>query len=620
TYCTTDLAAAIRARNLLYIREQRNAFKEAVEAKTGQWKFWYGPTGGQQHTTTAALAWAIIVDSALLTDQLVQDMKETAASKGCACAPEGWLDYYSPNPSVEARQAFKQYVECRWPIHVFALDPVTEEQNLADTFSSRREMQLAMSLAFVKGQISASNVMRYARRIEFDFATIDLNGTAVGFSHGEDTFGWRFYPRFQSPDIDSNIKVFTQDLLIGGPSKDELLRQRRLEPGIRECSAVVIMPSFVPYATLNVSSNWFSLTDPKCKELDSRQAMKLSSRVKAIENCGPNVVDADCYRDGDLERLLQKAKQLEARLPLQSTQVQVPYEDTLGGFAMFNTGVTDLAPELEGWYGSPSINPKAPTTLFLVGNHFSVHQTRIIAGGQDVGTGELLSRQVMKAVIPADPIVLGTDQKFVDIQLATPYGVTQHLLVPVCIPPDTTDGTTVAVKGTAWKVATFQVAFTYNGRGITAPPAGQTASATGPTTSQPDFNFSPPSLLLLPGDVDPAKYPTVTVKLTFDKQFGVDPISLPANFDATQKAYVIPGATLRDQLFIAFEPKFGPETTNPPVNLVIAAAGLTFNPGPNAGIAIQRKAGNPLTIQWVKAASAQGGGNQGAGNQGAASK
>ena len=30
-------------------------------------------------------------------------------------------------------------------------------------------------------------------------------------------------------------------------------------------------------------------------------------------------------------------EQLEARLPLQSTMVQIPYENTLGGFAMFNT-------------------------------------------------------------------------------------------------------------------------------------------------------------------------------------------------------------------------------------------------------------------------------------------
>ncbi len=90
--------------------------------------------------------------------------------------------------------------------------------------------------------------------------------------------------------------------------------------------------------------------------------------------------------------------------------VQVPYENTLGGFAMFNTGVTDLAPELLGWYGAPAINLDGSTTIFLIGNHFSVHQTRVIAGGQEIAANsELLSRQVMKVTIPANAISIVED-------------------------------------------------------------------------------------------------------------------------------------------------------------------------------------------------------------------
>ena len=58
-------------------------------------------------------------------------------------------------------------------------------------------------------------------------------------------------------------------------NRNALLRERRLEPGIRECVAIVIMPSFVPYADLNVTSNWFSLTDPKRKVMDTEFAMRL---------------------------------------------------------------------------------------------------------------------------------------------------------------------------------------------------------------------------------------------------------------------------------------------------------------------------------------------------------
>ncbi|HEX5270912.1 MAG TPA: hypothetical protein VFW33_10510, partial [Gemmataceae bacterium] len=574
-FCTPQLVSAVRGRQVEQLKLMRDYFRAAVVARTASEQ--------AKHSTTAALAWAVVVESALLTDQLAQDMREAATARGCACAPEGWLPYYLPNPPPEARQAFAEYVRCRWPIHVFALDPAAQQQNIADAFSGRREMQLALSLAFVSGNLSASNMMRYARRIEYDFATIDVNGTAIGFSHGDDTFGWRFYPRFQTPDIQSNATVFVRDLLIGGPSKDAFLRQRRLEPGMRECVAVVIMPSFVPYATLNVSSNWFNLTNPKCKELDSAQAMRLSGRVKAIQNCAGRVGDADCYRDGDFVRLLEKARQLETRLPLQSAQVQVPYENTLGGFAMFNTGVTDLAPELTGWYGSPSINPAASTTLFLVGNHFSVHQTRVIAGGQFVASTEMLSRQVMKAVIPPNPILVGDAcQKFVDVHLATPYGVTQHLLIPVCAAAG-------AAGGAAWGNDTFEVAFSYCALGI-VPPKDATS---------PGFRPSP-LLLKKPADV-PDQYDTVDLTFTFDRA-GAGPVTIAGN-KLNGTAYQIPGDQLTAALFKQYGTTFGPQATNPPCTLT-GVAKLTFKAGQDV-LAGDRKS-VPLTIKWVNGATCCG--------------
>ncbi len=304
------------------------------------------------------------------------------------------------------REAFNEYVRCRWPLHVFALDPELDQENVADSYSSRREMQLAMSLAFVSGKLSANNMFRYARRLEMDMETIALNNTMVGFSHGTETFGWRFYPRYQTPDTPSNLHACLQDLLCGGPNRKQLLRQRQLEPGIRECVAIVLMPSFVPYADLDASSNWFALDNPRRKLMNSQRAIRLGEELKCIRNCSQTVCDAQCTREGDLERLVRRSEQLEARLPLQSMSVQVPYENTLGGFAMFSTGVTDLAPELLGWYGAPAINLDAPTTIFLIGNHFSVHQTRVVVGGQEITSAEMLSRQVMKVTVPAGAIAL----------------------------------------------------------------------------------------------------------------------------------------------------------------------------------------------------------------------
>ena len=454
TYCTPEMAQLVHGRQVDQLRQQRELFREQVYSRIaaiypqqqyqGEEKpqIVFGPYQ-IKHSTTAALAWAILVESAMLNDQLVQDMKETSSLKGCSlCA--NWQPYYLPAPPPEARQAFKEYVRCRWPIHVFALDPKNEEQNIADSFTRRRETQLALSLAFVTGNISASSFTRYARRLESEYDTVALNRTAIGFSHGEETFGWRFYPRFQTPDIESNLVVLIRDLLIGGPSRKAELRKRKLEPGIRECVAIVVMPSFVPYLTCDVTSNWFDLTNPKHKHMDSSDAMRLSRSVKQILTCATEVTDACQYRDGDLMRLRRKAEQLEARLPLQTMPVQVPYENTLGGFQMFNSGVTDLAPELLGWYGASGIARKSPTSLFLVGNHFNVKQTNVIAGGTLVvpGTQKLLSRQVISVTIPGNVQTFrdAHGNELVDVHLATPYGVTAHLLIPVVDAPATGSG------------------------------------------------------------------------------------------------------------------------------------------------------------------------------------
>ena len=560
-------------------------------------------------TTLEALAWAIIVESALLEYQLEHDMKESAGLKGCQLIdlPPEQRDFYLPEPSREAREAFKRYVECRWPIHVFALDPAAWQQNLASTFSMRREMQLALSLAFVNGRISANNMMQYARRIEFDFSTVDLNGTAVGFSHGNETFGWRFYPRFQTPDVDNNLTVFFRDQLWGGPNKNVFLHQRRLEPGIRECYAVVIMPSFVPYADLNVSTNWFSLINPQRKELTTQYAVRLSNQVKAIENYAPCVVDRESYRDGEWDRMKEKAKQLETRLPLQSAKVQVPYENTLGGFAMFNTGVTDLAPELIGWYGCSSVNPNAATTVFLVGNHFSVHSTVVIAGGQPVAPAaqQLLSRQVVQVTIPQNPLLVGdAAEKFVDVQIATPYGVTQHLLIPAVVPPKADDtplpstqpaGT--AVQSIAWNPATFTIAFSYSGTGIVSPAGG--------TTPPLPPNSRPASVLIQQGDVDGTKYDVVDVTLKFDKKYGVNPptnsVVVPSvAYDPKQNGYPIAAETLAAPIVSAFSRYFGPEDTNPPSALSTTTK-LTFRSSSGTQDPLNKTTSNGLQIQSIKA-------------------
>jgi hypothetical protein len=449
-------------------------------------------------TAAAVFAWGILVESALLEERLASDMREAGVA---ACG----LPLVGPDPAPEARAAFADYVRRRWPVRVFALDPAIDEQTVEDAFARRRELQIATAAAFATGRLNAQALQRYTRRMETDMSVVALNRTAVGFAHGADTFGWRFHPRVQTPPTRGQLAALGETLC--GPSSDADLMQRALEPGIRECVAIVVMPSFVPRLTFDVQTRWFSLAHPAATEPGMRHTLKLSRSLKAIEQsaaaCGRC---SHLYYDGQQAHLMRKVEQLAERMPQQTLQARIPHENTCGGFELFDAGVTDLAPELAGWYGAPGVDPAAGTTLFLIGKGFSVHDTRVIAGGRPARY-RLLSREVIEVEIPPGVQTIGgvgqasachapsrefsascrnslggpppagtnpalrawdptvgqasachglisptshveplpppadssslpsscacNEREFVDIHLATPYGVTSHLLVPV---------------------------------------------------------------------------------------------------------------------------------------------------------------------------------------------
>jgi hypothetical protein len=429
--CVPGLADAVRSQDYATLDRLKNTFLKNVNVTDAY----------IDGNTTIALAWALLVESALLDQRLNQDVREATIAKGCACGTAEYVPFYGPNPPPEARQTFIEYVNCRWPIQVFALDPVIQEQNIADAYARRRELQVAASIAFASGNMSSGALLRFNRRLEWDMATIDLNRTAIGFTHGNDTFGWRFQPRFQTPPVQGNIAAFGQSLF-GGPTDDQDLKRRQLESGIRECIAIVVMPSFVPYCTFDTRANWFKLTDPKCTAISMHDNLRLSRAVTSMRHSRIECAHlAQFYRPGEIDRLLKRVDQLDRELPLQTMQVQIPFEATAGGFELFNHGITDLAPELVGFYGEPGINRNSVTTLFLVGDAFSVHETRVIAGGRQVES-RLLSRQVMEVQIPPGVQVLNDREydEVVDIHVATPYGISSHLLVPVAKPENVGQG------------------------------------------------------------------------------------------------------------------------------------------------------------------------------------
>jgi hypothetical protein len=536
-------------------------------------------------TTTAVLAWAILVESALLNDRLVADTREAATARGQAAAFGGCAGpFYGPDPSPEAREAFARYVRTRWPIRVFALDPVSEEQNVDDSYARRRELQIAMAMASASGPLNAQAMQRYTRRLELDMATVQLNKTAVGFAHGTDTFGWRFYPRVQTPPTRGGLAALGETVC--GPSSDADLAQRQLEPGCRECVAIIVMPAFVPWITLDVRTNWFSLTHPKDTDPGMTQAIRLSQAVRTMRRTGQACGRCPQACAGDeVALLLRRVDALARELPLQSLQAQIPRENTAGGFELFNAGITDLAPELLGWYGAPGIDPGATTSLFLIGKGFSIHDTRVIAGGRPARF-RLLSREIMEVEIPSgvatvpaptcitatagvarrglvlasateplpepaapasgacaacDPAGFdpcGTDcnrREAVEVHLATPYGVTSHLLVPVARGTGPTSCTLAFAQACG-----IGLSFTVTKAAGTKAEAAKvdefyTSSCDALAIAVPEA-FIPPTKAALRLLVRDATSGETAATFSFD-----DPA-----FDARRSRYVIAGADLRN--------------------------------------------------------------------------
>ncbi len=291
-------------------------------------------------------------------------------------------------------------------------------------------MQLAMSLAFVSGKLSARNMMHYARRIEIDIATMRAQqhpGRLLA-RHRHSSAG--VLPALPDARHREQRQGFFRDLLWGGPNRNALLRQRRLEPGQRECVAIVIMPSFVPYADLTVTSNWFNLTNPKHKVMDSEFAMGSSKSVKTIEKCGPSVLDAECYRDGDLDAAACtrpssfppacRCNRPSCRFPTKTRWAALPC----------STRASPTWPGTQRLVRQPVHQPQSAD--HHVPGRQPLQRSPDARDRRRPGSAmqEMLSRQVMKVVIPPFPNLVGdtVNGKFVDVQLATPYGVSQHLL------------------------------------------------------------------------------------------------------------------------------------------------------------------------------------------------
>lgn len=407
------------------------------------------------------MSWAIAVDAGLLDMRLKEEMTRLNGQNNftVSCDLDSTFFYFS-QPQPEATAVFQSYVNARWPIICFALDPVIDQQNVADAFSSRRDLQLAVSFAFATGQINFNQFNRFRRRLEYDAETIALNQTVTTFAHGNESFGWRFYPRFQNPPQEgSNVQVIANQLWRGGPSRDYQSKHSKLEPGQRELTAVLIVPSFLTRLKFQVEGNWFPLTQPDDHVVPTARMIWQGQEVQKLRHAATQLCDPRDTRPGDVERVLAKIDRVEQMLPMQTEAVSVPFENSQGGFDLFTPGLSSLVPELFGYDGIDLAEPGQGVSFLVFGRNLSIHETKIVAGGRKLeeASAELLSREVMRITVPDGvlPTILTErdDRTFIEIVASTPNGISNRLVIPIK-PKEKEKAATTKSSGTGYTWST----------------------------------------------------------------------------------------------------------------------------------------------------------------------
>ncbi len=407
-----------------------------------------------------AACWAIAVDASLLDYELREWIPKTLAAHDVVCTLPDEMHFYYQDPTLlgQAPLTFQEFVKYKWPIITFALDPVTDQQNIADSFSLQRDLQLALSFAFATGQINFSQMNTFRRQIQQSSDTIALNRTVTGFIHSNDHFGFRFTPRFQNPPNQrTNLGVIASQLIGGGPGPDYQTKKSKLESGIRELTAILLVPTFLPTMRMEVSSNWFKLNDPEHLIFHTRRMLEQGRQVQELRKAVFDACSEQQYRPADVKVLPRKLSQLEAMLPAQSKVIQLPFENTASGFELFSDGATALVPVLSGYDGVDAVTLSATTTptantntdIFIYGKYFDLLDTRVIVGGAYIpsfaiaganaatsGGFEIISREVAHVIIPTNvqQTVTYDGQTYLEVYLATPSGISNRVLVPFQAP------------------------------------------------------------------------------------------------------------------------------------------------------------------------------------------
>lgn len=382
----------------------------------------------QRNRVVNVLAFALRIQAAGVNRRLKQDI----ADQDSTISPEllKRISFFDPEPTDEAFQVFQKYVNTKWPLRVYAIEPVIAQQNVADAFGRRKLSSLDIVGSAYTGPFKALSGVATQKQAADDETAIRLNPTMVGFGAGQNTFGWIFYPRLQT-NGGKRLRLITDvALLVSGRVPDPTGNDQSIEPGQRECTALVEMPNFIPKIEFITVANWFRTSEVGDGQKSDLEKASILGRklVLAEEALNRSKVEGH-YRPEEYQIASERLNQLKSLMPTQRMVVRVPFTDNQNDARIFCSHGSQLRPALSGWHGKPP-EEGDETTLFLEGKNFSIHDTHVIAGGKPA-TAVLVSRQLLQVTIPKDacPTPSADGTSLLDINVATANGASNHLLI-----------------------------------------------------------------------------------------------------------------------------------------------------------------------------------------------
>ncbi len=385
-------------------------------------------------------SWLLALQSGIFDRNLkkiLKDLETKGVGIGEHCAVSDSVQFYASN-CPEAVTLWETIIRQTFPLQVFNLDPIAEQQNAYDAFSRRREMQVALAFSVATGNtLSADQKLKMSRRLALDEATIGLNRTAVAFAHSDDTFGWYFHPRIQTPPTEStNIGALARTIWSTGPTDHYDRKNRRLEPGIRDCEVLIAMPSFVTEVSFDVTTNWEKVARPGVTKRSYEEMVAQGGRLHRLRNCMQDPRNQNCYRPGDYGRLISRIDQLETMLGLQTHDVKLPYQYEQTGSGLFDAGKKQLKPAADYFYGLTYLDPAlSQADFFLAGKNFHPTLTHVIVGGSEQHltiasetTVEVISRELLRVRVGKLSESLSDPGRF-EVRVATPAGMSNPLVI-----------------------------------------------------------------------------------------------------------------------------------------------------------------------------------------------